>query len=111
MPKVARIVVSGSRPSRGRSVVTWMTAPSSAIVYRGHDEREPEVAGRHHRRRAYVGAEHEQLAVGEVHDVHDPEDERQPRGDQRQDHAADDAVDDLDQEQIEGNGHGQTPRY
>jgi hypothetical protein len=32
MPKVARIVVSGSRPSSGRSVVTWMTTPSSAMV-------------------------------------------------------------------------------
>ena len=32
MPNVARIVVSGSRPSSGRSVVTWSAAPSSATT-------------------------------------------------------------------------------
>ena len=32
MPKVARIVVSGSRPTRGRRVVIWRAAPRSAIV-------------------------------------------------------------------------------
>ena len=31
-PNVARIVVSGSRPSSGRSAVVCSTAPSSAMV-------------------------------------------------------------------------------
>src|SRR5438093_805100 len=31
-PKVARIVVRGSRPSSGRSAVTWSAAPSTAIT-------------------------------------------------------------------------------
>ena len=52
---------------------------------------------------ADIGAQHEQLAMGEVDHVHDAEDQGQPRGDQRQDHAGDDAVDGLDQDLVEGN--------
>ena len=32
MPKVTRIVLSGSRPISGRSVTIWMAAPSSAMM-------------------------------------------------------------------------------
>ena len=31
-PKVARMVVRGSRPSSGRSVVTWSSAPNAAMT-------------------------------------------------------------------------------
>ena len=32
MPKVTRIVLSGSRPSSGRKVTIWMAAPRSATI-------------------------------------------------------------------------------
>ena len=54
---------------------------------------------------AHVGAEHEQLAVREVHHVHDAEDEGQPRGNQGQDHPGDDAVDGLDDDDVPGDVH------
>jgi len=61
------------------------------------------VGARHQvRRRPEIGAQHEEVAVGEVDDVHDPEDQRQPRGDQRQDHAVHEAVHDLHEDLIEG---------
>ena len=79
MPKVARIVVSGSRPSSGPQRRHLEDSAQHRDRQCGHDERQPEVAGRRHHRRAHVGAQHEELTVGEVHDVHDPEDERQAR--------------------------------
>ena len=39
------------------------------------DERDPEVAGGEERGRPDVGAQHEEIAVREVDDVHDPEDQ------------------------------------
>src|SRR5207249_4875977 len=84
---------------------------------RGDDERrdhqrEPEVARDAESGGAREGSEHHELSVSEVHHVHDPEDERQPRGHQRQDHAVDEAVDRLDEELLEREAHGaQTPRY
>jgi hypothetical protein len=76
----------------------------------GPAQGEPEVAGEEEHRGAHVGAEHEQVAVGEVHDVHDPEDQRQPRGDERQDHAVDEPVDDLHEDLVVGHA-AHTPRY
>ena len=118
MPKVARIVVSGSRPSSGRSVTICIAAPSSATISVARisaSQKLPVAASTMH---ADIGAEHEQLAVGEVHHVHDAEDQRQAGGDQRQDHAGDDAVHRLDDDLIAGNGwknarsrHAHTPRY
>ena len=116
MPKVARMVVSGSRPSSGRSVTICIAAPSSAtisVASTSASQKLPVVASTMH---ADIGAEHEQLAVGEVHHVHDAEDQRQAGGDQRQDHAGDDAVDRLDddadpREWLQGHCHAHTPRY
>ncbi len=87
------MVVKGSRPSSGRSVVICRAAPSSATMSVASTSASQKLPrGRQHDH-ADIGAEHEQLAVGEVHHVHDAEDQRQARGDQRQDHAGDDAVD------------------
>jgi hypothetical protein len=69
---------------------------------RGKQQREPETAGRGDHDYAHIGAEHEQLAVGKVDHVHDAEDERQSRGDQRQDHPGDDAVQRLDEQLLVG---------
>ena len=96
MPKVARMVLSGSRPISGRNVTICNAAPSMRDDQRGDDERQPEISGGGEDDDADIGAEHEQFAVGEIHHVHDAEDQRQPGGDQRQDHAGDDAVDRLD---------------
>ena len=68
------------------------------------DQRQPEAAGRGDDDEADIGAEHEQFAMREIDHVHDAEDQRQSGRDQRQDHAGDDAVHRLDDEQIERNG-------
>ena len=96
------MVVRGSRPSSGRKVVICSAAPISATVSvetTSASQKLPD--GRQHDD-ADVGAQHEQLAVGEVDHVHDAEDEREARGDQRQDHAGDDAVDRLDDDDVPG---------
>ena len=50
--------------------------------------------------------------MGEVHHVHDAEDEGEAGGDQGEDHPVDDAVDRLDEDLLERYGHaGYTPRY
>jgi hypothetical protein len=69
----------------------------------GDHERDPKVSRGSQCNHAQVGAQHEQLAVGEVDHVHDAEDQREAGGHQRQDHACDDAVNRLDQELVEGN--------
>ena len=97
-------MVSGSRPISGRKVVICIAAPSNATIERGEDERQPEAAAGRQHDHAHIGAEHEQLAVREIHDVHDAEDQREPGGDQRQDHAGDDAVHRLDDDLLAGNG-------
>jgi hypothetical protein len=104
MPKVARMVVRGSRPIRGRSVVICRARADQRHDQRGEQEREPETAGRRQHDHAHVGAEHEQLAMGEVDHVHDAEDQREAGSNQRQYHAGDDAVHRLDQDLIVGNG-------
>ena len=83
------------------------------------EQRQPEIPGRHHDDDADIGAEHEQFAMREIDHVHDAEDQRQAGSDQRQDHAGDDAIDRLNQNEIEGDVvekgaervHRQTPRY
>ena len=90
------MVLSGSRPISGRSVTICSAAPNMATINARRDQRQPEVAGSGEDDHAHIGAEHEQFAVGEIHDVHDAEDQRQAGSDQRQDHAGDDAVHRLD---------------
>ncbi len=68
---------------------------------RRRDQRQPEIAGRGHGQHADIGAQHEQFAMREIDHVHDAEDERQARGDERQDHAGDDAVQRLDQDLLQ----------
>ena len=104
MPNVARIVFSGSRPISGRSVTICNAAPKIATISADADQRQPETSGGGEDDDADIGAEHEQFAVGEVHHVHDAEDQRQPGGDQRQDHAGDDAVHRLDDDEIQRDG-------
>ena len=95
--------MSGSRPISGRKVTICMAAPSSATIKAGEHKRHPEAAGRGQDQHADIGAEHEQFAMREVHHVHDAEDQRETRGDQRQDHAGDDAVHRLDDQQVDRN--------
>ena len=104
MPKVARMVFSGSRPISGRNVTICSAAPRMPMISEASDQRQPEIAGRGQGHHADIGAEHEQFAMREIDHVHDAEDQRQPGGDQRQDHAGDDAVDRLDEQQVERNG-------
>jgi len=62
---------------------------------RAHPEQLPNDERRVHR-------QHDEIAVGEVHDVHHAPDERQPRGEQRVDRAEEEPSDDhLD----DGCGH------
>ena len=92
--------------------------PDQRHDQRGEHEGEPEAAGRGHHQDAHIGAEHEQLAVGEVHHVHDAEDQGEAGGDQGEDHSGDDAVDRLNDDHVPGNVLEQvehrpphTPRY
>ena len=71
----------------------------------GQHQRQPEAAGRRQHDHAHVGAEHEQFAVGEVHHVHDAEDQREAGSHQRQDHARDEAVHGLDDDDVPGDVH------
>jgi hypothetical protein len=64
------------------------------------DQRQPVAAGDTQHAGADEGAEHQQIAVREVDDVHDAEDEREPRGDHRQDHAVHEAVKGLDDDLV-----------
>ena len=113
------MVVRGSRPISGRKRRDLQRRAEQRDHQGGEDEREPEAAGGRQHDDAHIGAQHEQLAVGEVHHVHDAEDQREPGGDQRQDHAGDDAVHRLDEDLVVGNGlqerddgvHAHTPRY
>ena len=119
MPKVTRMVLSGSRPISGRKVTTCNAAPRMATISVATMSASQKFPGRRHHHHAEIGAEHEQFAVREIHHVHDAEDQRQAGGDQRQDQAGDDAVDGLDQQQVEREVleeldhrvHRYTPRY
>ena len=62
---------------------------------RAREQRQPEARGLPHHRQPDVAPEHEVGAVGEVHDAHDPEDEREPAGEQEQESAVGDAVEGL----------------
>jgi hypothetical protein len=81
------------------------------MVVSGHDEGDPEVAGGGDGGRSHEAAQHHQIAVREVDDVHDAEDQREPGGHQRQDHAVDQPVDRLHQDLLDGDAHAHTPRY
>ena len=105
MPKVARMVVSGSRPMSGRSVVIWSAAPNTAMVTAAMSRPSQKLAGAGDRGRTHEAAQHHEVAVGEVDHVHDPEDQGEAGGDQRQDHAVHEPVDGLDEDLVEGDGH------
>ena len=109
MPKVARMVVRGSRPMSGRSVVAWSTAPNTAMTTRRHEEGQPEVARGRDGGGPHEAAQHDEVAVGEVDHVHDAEDERQAGGDEGEDHPVDDAVHGLDEDLVERDAHGARP--
>ena len=49
-----------------------------------------------------VHADHQELAVGEVHDVHDPKDNREPKGHEAQDHPDQETGDDGAEQNIHG---------
>jgi hypothetical protein len=51
---------------------------------------------------AGVHAQHQELAVGEVHDVHDAEDQRQAHGHQRVDQADEDAGEERLEQELRG---------
>src|SRR5438552_4166850 len=68
----------------------------------GDGKRDPEITGGGQHDHADISAEHEELAMGEIDDLHNAKNQGQPRGHQRQDHAGDDAVDGLDQQLIKG---------
>src|SRR5882672_5037903 len=100
-------VAADERPERGH---LQQRAEHGHGQHGGH-EGDPEVARGEEGRRSDVGAQHEQVAVREVHDVHDPEDEREAGGHQREDHAVHEPVDDLHDELVDGDHSAQTPRY
>jgi len=70
----------------------------------GDHQGDPEIASGGQHDHADISAEHEQLAMGKIDDIHNAEDQGQTGGDQRQNHAGHDAVYRLDQQLIKGNG-------
>ena len=62
---------------------------------------QPEVAGNGHGGVAQVGAQQEERAVGEVDEVEQAENDRQAHGDEEVDHSQAQAVEQLEQVQIE----------
>jgi hypothetical protein len=75
-----------------------------------HGERDREqdrgrqVAGHSGQRPRQVGADHVEAAMGQVDDAHDAEHQRQPAGDEEQQQAVLQAVEQLDQEKGEIHG-------
>jgi hypothetical protein len=61
---------------------------------------QPEIAGEGHGSGAREAAQHHQIPVGKVDDIHDAEDQGQPRRDEGQDHPIDDPVDCLNHEGV-----------
>ena len=106
MPNVARIVVSGSRPISGRSVVDVHQRRRTCAIRRAAatsaSQKLPVAASIDD---ADVGAQHQELAVREVDHVHDAEDQGQSGRHQRQDHPGHEAVDRLDQDLVERDIH------
>ena len=109
IPNVARMVVRGSRPMSGRSVVAWSGAPKTAMTRAAASSASQKLPVSAIVVAPDEAAQHDEVAVGEVDDVHDAEDERQPRGDEGQDHAVDDPVDGLDEDLLERDAHGSDP--
>src|SRR3972149_2949614 len=72
---------------------------------RRQEQRHPEAAGRRDQREARVHAEHVEGAVREVDDVEHAEDQREPDGEQEQQHAVGEAVQRLTEE-VGDEGHG-----
>ena len=66
----------------------------------GRQEGQPEVAGECQGGSAGKAAQHDQVPVGEVDDVHDAEDQGEPRRHQGEDHTVHDPVDRLDDEGV-----------
>ena len=66
-------------------------------------QREQEIAGEAVEHHGEIGAEHVLHAMRQIDEVHHAEHQRQPRGDQEQQHAELQAVERLDDE--EGEGH------
>jgi hypothetical protein len=65
---------------------------------RGGDERDPEGVRETDHDEPRVGAQHVELAVGEVHDTEQPEDDRQAQREQSQRGPEDEAVQQLGQQ-------------
>jgi hypothetical protein len=86
--------------------------PEEPHRQRGGDQAEPEAAGIAVEKDPDIGADHEEGAVGEVDDVHQPEDQRQADADEDVDRPERDAGHELQREQVEGEaadaevGHG-----
>ena len=109
-----RIILQHQRDAKGGEDRRQRVAPQQRAQGRQIDDRaeqrdhqggdhqsQPKIAGRRQCDHTDIGAEHEELAMGKVDDVHNAEDQGQPGGDQRQDHAGDDAVDRLDQQLVQ----------
>ena len=67
----------------------------------GSQHGEPEVAAEIHDGRAEIGAEHEECAMGEIGNAHQPEGEREARRQQEQQAAEGDAVERLDDPELQ----------
>src|SRR5262249_2925480 len=70
---------------------------------RSSDQRQPEIPGCRDDDNSDIGAEHEQFTMGEIDHIHDAENQSEPRRDEGEDHAGDDAVYRLDDDQIQWN--------
>jgi len=73
---------------------------------RAHDEGEPELLGPPDDRQRHVAAEQVVRPVGHVDDAHHAEDEREAAGEEEQQRAVGDAVEDLDDPEIRGQHAG-----
>ena len=100
-----RVVLQHERQAEGRENGSQGIAAQQRTQRRdlqrrpddGHDqggehECKPEAPRRRDHNNTNVGPQHEKFAVGEVHDIHDAEDEGKAGGHQRQDHAGHEPV-------------------
>ncbi len=73
----------------------WMSTPTTNMAGHRHEQAEEQVDAEVHRQvLAQVGAKDDQDPLGDVDDVHDPEDEGEPGRHQRIDPAGEDPADD-----------------
>ena len=90
-PKVATID-SAATLRMGWITTRWISAPSMKPISGATMKREPEIAGRLQRGPGQHGADHEEVAVREIDDVEQAEDDGEAKRDERDDQAPDQAV-------------------